>query len=252
MELDVNSDAATISAKIAAAIELFGGLDVIVNNAGYTLLGAMEDISDEEAHAQMETNFFGPMRVIRAALPTLRAQESGTIVNISSGATLFNRPSLSLYAASKLALEGMSESLSRELLPFNIRVITIQPGAFGTNFLNAAVFATQPPVDPITHVSPAYETGAVRETMDYLPKLNENWKPDPVSGKPPTMGGSVEKAVMRIFEVVAGTGMARELVVGEGFRLPLGKDCVGRWDEKIENMKGDLERVRGVALSTEY
>jgi NAD(P)-dependent dehydrogenase (short-subunit alcohol dehydrogenase family) len=148
--------------------------------------------SDEEAHLQIETNFFRPLRLIQASLPYLRAQESGAIVNVSSVAGFDGLPSCGLYAASKFGLEGLSESLSRELVPFNIRILRVQPGGFRTNFL---VGATRTKVG----LSGAYRGGPVEETLRHFERLNSTQKGDP------------KKAAARIFEGVTGTGM------GEGW-----------------------------------
>ena len=101
-----------------------------MNNAGHALTGAVEDTAIEEARAQLETNFFGVLRVCRAVLPIMRAQGGGHIVNISSLAGVLGLPFSGLYSASKFALEGMSESLRHEVRPFGIRVVLIEPGDF--------------------------------------------------------------------------------------------------------------------------
>ena len=106
------------------------GIDAVVNNAGHALTGAVEDTSIDEARAQLETNFFGVLRVCRAVLPIMRAQGGGYIVNISSLAGVLGLPFSGLYSASKFALEGMSESLRHEARPFGIRVVLIEPGDF--------------------------------------------------------------------------------------------------------------------------
>jgi len=109
-----------------------GRLDGVVNNAGFALMGSVEDTSIEEAKAQMETNFFGVLRVCRAVLPAMRRQESGHIINISSLAGVLGLPFSGLYSASKFALEGMTESLRLELRTFGVRVVLIEPGDFNT------------------------------------------------------------------------------------------------------------------------
>lgn len=141
----------------------------------------------------------------------------------------------------------MSEAISRELVPFNIKVIIVQPGAFTTNFGNAAIFPSHPSVDPTTHVSPPYQVGPVATTLRWMANLMEGY-----SRADKSVGGSVEKACERIFETVTGTGMAKDVVIGEAFRLPLGKDCIARWDEKLEGMKKNLEATRAIGESTEY
>ncbi|KAJ9256483.1 hypothetical protein DTO207G8_2486 [Paecilomyces variotii] len=107
------------------------------NNAGYGLLGGIEDISEEELDLQFRTDVYGPVNVIKAVVPYMRAQHSGTIVNISSVAGFTAGPSSAAYSMSKFAIEALSESLSVELKPFNIRVLLVEPGAFRTNFLGS-------------------------------------------------------------------------------------------------------------------
>lgn len=118
---------------VAAAMERFGRLDVVINNAGFGVVGAFEETSDEELRAQMETNFFGAMNVTRAVLPTLRGQRSGAIVNISSLGGQLSFAGFSAYSASKFALEGASEALAQEVAPFGIKVLIVEPGQFRTD-----------------------------------------------------------------------------------------------------------------------
>ena len=132
--LDV-TDAAQVKTVVAQATEAFGRLDVIVNNAGYGLVGAFEELSAEQITRNFDTNFFGATEVIRAALPVLRAQGSGHIVNISAAAVISNYAGFSIYGAAKWALEGLSESLAAELRPLGIKVTIVQPGPFRTDFI---------------------------------------------------------------------------------------------------------------------
>ncbi len=132
--LDVTVPAA-VQAAIAEAAALFDGLDVVVNNAGRGLIGALEELSDDQIERNFDTNFFGALAVIRAALPFLRAQGRGHIVNISAAAVIGNYPGFSIYGAAKWALEGVSESLAAELKPFGIKVTIVQPGPFRTDFI---------------------------------------------------------------------------------------------------------------------
>jgi len=125
--LDVQ-DQASIEAAIAAGVARFGRIDTVINNAGYGLFGLFESTATEKIQEQFDVNVFGVMNVIRAVLPQLRAQGSGTLVNISSGAGVVGLPMVSLYNASKFALEGFSESLSYELASQNIVVKIIEPG----------------------------------------------------------------------------------------------------------------------------
>ncbi len=133
LRLDVDDDQ-SVAEGVDEVLRSAGRLDAVVNNAGWGLMGAIEDTSVEEAKAQMETNFFGVLRVCRAVLPIMRRQGSGTIVNISSLGGIVGLPFSGLYSASKFALEGLSESLRLEVRPFGIRVVLVEPGDFRTAF----------------------------------------------------------------------------------------------------------------------
>jgi NAD(P)-dependent dehydrogenase (short-subunit alcohol dehydrogenase family) len=140
IQLDVTDDI-SVKKAIVQIISEAGRIDVLVNNAGYGLGGALEDLSMEEIKSQYETNFFGLIRVTQAVLPTMRKQRSGRILNISSGNGRFGFPGASAYVSTKFAIEGLSESISYELEPFGIKVILIEPGFIRTNFANALVVA---------------------------------------------------------------------------------------------------------------
>jgi NAD(P)-dependent dehydrogenase (short-subunit alcohol dehydrogenase family) len=131
VSMDVDDDA-SVRRGVEAVLAKAGRLDAVVNNAGFAVMGAVEDTADDEARAQLETNFFGVLRVCRAVLPTMRRQRYGTIVNISSLAGLCGLPFSGMYAASKFAVEGMSESLRLETRPFGIRVVLVEPGDYRT------------------------------------------------------------------------------------------------------------------------
>lgn len=132
--LDV-TDATQVKGAVARALEEFGRLNVVVNNAGYGLVGAFEELGTQQIARNFDTNFFGALEVIRAALPVLRAQGSGHIVNISAAAVISNYAGFSIYGATKWALEGVSESLAAELKPLGIKVTIVQPGPFRTDFI---------------------------------------------------------------------------------------------------------------------
>src|SRR5918999_4959138 len=131
--LDVNNDKSVANA-INTIVEERKRIDVLVNNAGYGLGGALEDSSMDEIKAQFETNFFGAVRATKAVLPVMRRQGEGKIVNITSMGGRIAIPLSSSYHGSKFALEGLSESIRYELEPFGIKVILIEPGAVGSNF----------------------------------------------------------------------------------------------------------------------
>lgn len=132
--LDV-TDPAAAEAAVQAAVDRFGRIDVLVNNAGNFYAGFFEEITPQDFRAQIETTMFGPMNVTRAALPVLRAQRSGLVVTISSTAGIVGGEFLSAYAASKFGVEGWAESLAPEVAPFGIRTMIVEPGFFRTELL---------------------------------------------------------------------------------------------------------------------
>jgi NAD(P)-dependent dehydrogenase (short-subunit alcohol dehydrogenase family) len=129
MQMDVDDDASVV-AGIQSVVGRAGRIDAVVNNAGNAFMGAVEDTSIDEARAQLETNFFGVLRVCRGVLPIMRGQGGGHVVNISSLAGVIGLPFSGLYSASKFALEGMTESLRHETRRFGVRVVLIEPGDF--------------------------------------------------------------------------------------------------------------------------
>ena len=134
--LDVTDPAGAVAA-VDAAVQRFGRIDVLVNNAGNFYAGFFEEISPEDFQAQVETNLFGPLNVTRAVLSVLRAQRAGHVVTISSTAGLIGQEFCTAYAASKFALEGWMESLTPEVAPFGIRTTVVEPGFFRTDLLTA-------------------------------------------------------------------------------------------------------------------
>jgi len=150
LHLDV-TDRTQVFEAVAATKERFGRLDVVVNNAGYALIGAAEELGEQELRDQLETNVFGAFHVTQAVLPVLRAQGSGHIVQISSAMGVATFAGTGGYSASKWALEALSEALSQEVAAFGIKVTLIEPGAFSTDFANSSVFTAhrQDAYDPL-------------------------------------------------------------------------------------------------------
>jgi NAD(P)-dependent dehydrogenase (short-subunit alcohol dehydrogenase family) len=140
LQLDVTNEKSVENA-IAHIVSQENKIDVLVNNAGYGLMGAFEELHLEEIRQQFETNFFGLIRVTQAVLPLMRKRQSGIIVNISSGAGRFGYPGGSAYVGTKFAIEGLSESLAYEVYPFGIRVVVVEPGFVRTNFSKAVMVA---------------------------------------------------------------------------------------------------------------
>ena len=179
LPLDVRSDD-SVRACVAQVVAQSGRLDVLVNNAGYSLTGAAEETSLEEAKAQLETNFFGAVRMVNAALPGMRAAGAGKIVNISSLAGNTAIPYSAFYSASKFALEGYSESLWYEIRPFGITVSLVEPG-----FVNTPIGESSPAA---ARSLPAYD--ATRKRM--LAKFGQSL----AAGIPP------EQVARRVLEIV--------------------------------------------------
>ncbi len=161
IELDVTNRCAVFDA-VRRAHEHFGGLDIVVNNAGYGQYGFVEEVTEQQAREQMDVNVFGALWVTQAVLPILRAQRSGHLLQVSSGAGVTAAPGVGLYSASKHALEAFSEALAAEVEPFGIRVTLVEPGLYSTEFKDSVIHA-----DPL----PAYDNvrrEATRMVAEFL------------------------------------------------------------------------------------
>src|SRR5574340_862120 len=143
LHLDVDKED-TIKSSISKIIDDKKRIDVLVNNAGYFLVGCLEDLSTDDMKSQFETNFFGVIRTIQAVLPIMRKQKFGIIVNVSSVAGRIGFPVTPAYISSKFALEGLSESMRYELAPFGIKTIIIEPGVIKTNLFSSLKKSTKP------------------------------------------------------------------------------------------------------------
>jgi len=182
-QLDVTDDV-SVKNTVQAILSETGRIDVLVNNAGYGLNGAFEDLAMDEIKAQYETNVFGLIRTTQSVLPIMRRQKSGIIVNISSGAGRFGYPGGSAYVSTKFAVEGLSESMSYELEPFGIKVVIVEPGVIRTNFVTVVAKKSQDPNSPYSQIM--QKTATVSENImvnpDHVAKVvlnaytNENPK----------------------------------------------------------------------------
>jgi short-subunit dehydrogenase len=137
-ELDINDDT-SIENTINCIKREANRIDVLINNAGYGLVGFFEDLTLDEIRNQFETNFFGVLNITKKIIPIMRLQKSGTIINVSSGAGQVGFPGISAYVSTKFAIEGFSESLMYELLPYGIKVVIIEPGVIKTNFFRNCI-----------------------------------------------------------------------------------------------------------------
>ena len=223
MALDI-TEASEIPLVIQAAAQVWGGLDVIVNNAGYGLIGAVEECGDEQIRRNFETNFFGPLNVMRAALPMLRAQKSGHIVNISAAAAISNYAGFGIYGGAKAALELMSESLRAELAPLGIKVTLVQPGPFRTDFISRGM-------EKASDLISDYDATSGRFAK-FLASMN---------GKQP---GDPARAASAIVETVLS---------GEApLHFPLGKYVVKKLRDKAAALTREANKWEAVAASTEF
>jgi NAD(P)-dependent dehydrogenase (short-subunit alcohol dehydrogenase family) len=222
--LDV-TDAVQARTAVERAVELAGRIDVVVNNAGYGLLGAVEETSEEAARDLFEVNFFGALHVTQAALPVFRGQRSGHFVNVSSVAGRDPAAGAALYAASKSALAGLSEGLAGELAPLGIHVTIVEPGAFRTDFLEPTSLRT------VSHRLADYEatSGA---NLDRLGGLAGKQLGDPV------------KAVRAIIEAVEAPHPPLHLI--------LGSDCLERSRANAARLAEDMDRWEHVSRETAF
>jgi NAD(P)-dependent dehydrogenase (short-subunit alcohol dehydrogenase family) len=166
VQLDV-TDENSVKNAIQSILSESGRIDLLVNNAGYGLTGALEDIRIDEIRALYETNLFGVIRVTQAVLPTMRKQGSGRIINISSGAGRIGYPGGSAYVSSKFALEGLSESMAYEIEQFGIRTVLVEPGFVRTNFGENIVITkkTQDPNSPYSQMMMQMKSSSYRRRM---------------------------------------------------------------------------------------
>lgn len=220
IRLDV-THAGEAEAAVAAAVSAFGRIDVVVDNAGYGIVGAVEETDDPTLRAIMETNFFGAAAVIRAVLPQLRAQASGAIVNISSLGGQLSYPGFGAYSASKFALEGLSEALAAEVAPLGIKVMIVEPGAFRTEFAGAALRHLP--------VNEAY-AGTVGQTRRFAREMDR------------TQPGDPKKAAAAIAQALARPRPP--------LRLALGGDAVDAIRSHAVNVLGELAVWEEVARAT--
>jgi NAD(P)-dependent dehydrogenase (short-subunit alcohol dehydrogenase family) len=146
LQLDV-TDSAGISRVVSSILQQFGKIDVLVNNAGFAVGGYTEEVSMEDWRKQMETNFFAVVALSKAVMPSMREQGRGTIINISSVSGRIGFPGYAAYAASKFAVEGFSEALRLELLPFGVRVVLVEPGAYSTDIWDKGFKSISSPAD---------------------------------------------------------------------------------------------------------
>lgn len=167
LALDV-TDKAAITSAVQQTTEAFGGVDVLVNNAGYGYLSAVEEGEDAEIRALFDTNYFGVVDAIQAVLPGMRAQGSGHIINISSMTGLVANPPNAFYSSTKFALEGLTEALSKEVGAFGIKVSAVEPGGFRTDWASRSMHESSAPIDAYAD-DVAVRKDLIKQFADHLP-----------------------------------------------------------------------------------
>jgi NAD(P)-dependent dehydrogenase (short-subunit alcohol dehydrogenase family) len=223
--LDV-TDNDSIPAAVDAAVERFGRIDVLVNNAGRGLLGALEEITDAEARSLFDLNVFGLINVTRAVLPVMRAQGSGKLVHIGSRSGFEGEPGVSLYSASKFAVAGISEALSAEMAPFNIQSMVVEPGVFRTDFLDSSSLSVA------ANRIDAYDGTPAHITLDWVDQANHAQLGDPVKG------------AALIVEVTNTDKLPTHLY--------LGRDTLERLEVKYQQVQNDLAPWREKSAATAH
>jgi len=222
LQVDLGNEDA-VTAAVAATVERFGELDVVVNNAGYGFLGAVEEVSDEQVRGMFDVQVFGVWNVLRSALPVMRSAASGHIINVSSIVGLTAFPGWGLYAAGKFALEGLTASLAAEVAGFGIRVNLVEPGYMRTDFLR-----------PVSLGLP----GATVDGYESIREMTEVHK-----AMPGTQLGDPAAAASAIIEIaVRGDAPLHQL---------LGSDSLAIVDGAIAALQADVEAGRALAVTTD-
>lgn len=209
---------------VKAALDTFGQIDVLVNNAGYGVLGSVEEVSEEAVRRQFETNVFGALNMMRAVLPTMRQQRSGHILNLSSVGGFVSFAGAGIYNGTKFALEGLSEALAKEVEPLGIKVTIIEPGAFRTDFNGRSLAVADQQIEDYAATS--------GQMLEWIQEMD---------GKQP---GDPDKAAAAMIQVVESENPP--------LRLALGADAVSAINEKIESVKSELDAWEQVAIATAF
>ncbi len=192
VQLDVNNRQEVINAVSQVATH-FGGIDILINNAGYGLFGTVEETTEQQARDQMETNFFGLLWVTQAVLPIMRQQKSGHIIQVSSFLGLTTLPMLGLYNASKFAVEGLSETIASEVAHLGIKFTLIEPNGFATEWAGASAIQTTDSIEDYAPVRAAFAA----------------------SGENPATWGKPEATVEAILKVVNSENPPQRLLLGK-------------------------------------
>ncbi|ESK94776.1 serine 3-dehydrogenase [Moniliophthora roreri MCA 2997] len=231
LQLDVTASLEDLQAVAKKAVRIYGQIDVVVNNAGYVLVGAIEENTPEESFDQFNTNVFGAINVTRAFLPYMRERKAGTIIFLGSLGGWRSCPAVGLYAATKWALRGISATLHDEIAPLGLRSICADPGYFRTSFLDPSHRKPYSPrIQDYNEVTGEYEAA--------LQAYNNKQPGDPL------------KAAEVMVDVVRGEGVAE----GKTFsnNIQLGSDCYEVAKAECEKALSRLEEWKDVSLSTDF
>lgn len=222
IKLDV-TDEDEINAAVKKTVDHFGKLDVVVNNAGFGIIGAAEAFTKEQVTSQLETNLYGPIYVTRAVLPYLRKQRSGHILQISSVGGRIGGPGLSIYQAAKFGLSGFTESVAKEIAPLGIKMTVIEPGGFRTDWAGASMTFAEP--------VEGYES-----TVGWITDLMKSGTFKPV--------GDPDKAAKVMIELVDNPETPLHLV--------LGSEAAGLLEAADASRKVEFEKWKSVTISTDH
>lgn len=225
VRLDI-TDPASVQAAIDAAVERFGRIDVLVNNAGNFYAGYFENISPEQFRAQMETNFFGPLNVTRAVLPVMRAQRSGQVITVTSTAGLIGQEFCAAYAASKFALEGWMESLRYDLAPYGISTMAVEPGFFRTELLVEGSSTIWPELD-------------IEDYAERTSTTIEAWKA--MNGQ---QGGDPAKLAQALITLSASGDLPLRFVAGA--------DAMVGVEQNLDTIRGQINAHHDMSASLAY
>ncbi|XDG00966.1 hypothetical protein ABKA04_000581 [Annulohypoxylon sp. FPYF3050] len=228
LELDVAAD--DVESKVKSVVAEHGRIDVLINNAGYGMLGPLEETKIDQIDAIFKTNFIGSLRTMQAALPSMRSRRSGTIVNISSSLAVSPAPGFSIYAATKFALEAATESLQGELATFNIRTLLVEPGMTATEFADATGTGIQIPLGE------AYPGTAVQQVLEIMQSRAFMDK-----------AAAPSKVAQRIVEAIDRTGYFAGKEIG--LRLPLGADTGADVEKRAAMMQGLAKDMKDAWMS---
>ena len=224
VKLDI-TDPQDAETAVKAALDRFGRIDVLVNNAGNFYAGFFEEISPEDFRAQVETNLFGPVNVTRAMLPVMRAQRSGLVVTISSTAGISGQEFVSAYAASKFGVEGWIESLAPEVAPFGIRTMLVEPGFFRTELL--------------TEESTNYPEPSIDDYAEKTKRTVTAWK-----GMNGLQGGDPVKLAKALIQLASQEEPP--------LRWAAGADAIGTFEKKAQNLLAQADAYRELSSSLAF